>query len=137
MLILKNGAPDSFNWRNENVVSRVKDQGSCGSCWANAVVGNLKGFYAIEKHVIKTFSEQMLVDCDTFDSGCNGCLMEYAFTWLKRNDGCIMYDADYPYKGVKSTCKSNKSKCSDMIIAGYIKLGGSDSTYSCVDEDEV
>ena len=79
----------------------------------------------------------MLVDCDTFDSGCNGGLMEYAFTWLKRNDGCIMYDADYPYKGVKSTCKSNKSKCSDMIITGYIKLGRSDSTYSCVDEDEV
>ena len=45
-----------------------------------------------------TLSEQMLVDCDTYDSGCNGGLMENTFTWLKENGG-IMTDTDYPYKG--------------------------------------
>ena len=133
---IKNAAPNSFDWRDKNVVSRVKDQANCGACWAYATTGNLESLYAIEKHVIKIFSEQMLIDCDTSDSGCNGGLMEYAFTWLKKNGG-IMYDADYPYKGVKSTCKSDKTKYADMKVTGYKKLGSSWSTWSAVDEDEI
>jgi len=129
-------APDAYDWRNYNVVSAVKDQGSCGSCWAFAAIGNLEGLYAIHKGNLRTFSEQMLVDCDTTDSGCNGGLMEYTFEWLKKNGG-IMFDSDYPYKGIKSTCKSNKSKYADMTILGWKKLGDSSSTWSCVDEDEV
>jgi len=133
---VSNAAPTSYDWRNYGRVSAVKDQGSCGSCWAFSTVANLEGLYAATKGTIKTFSEQMLVDCDTSDSGCNGGLMEYAFTWLKKNGG-IMYDADYAYKGTKSTCKSNASKYADFKVTGYKKLGSSYSTWSCVDEDEI
>ena len=131
-----NAAPTTLDWRTQNRVAAVKDQGSCGSCWAFATVANLEGLYAAKKGVIKTFSEQMLVDCDTSDSGCNGGLMEYSFAWLKKNGG-INYDSDYPYKGVKSTCKSDKSKYADFKVTGYTKLGSSYSTWSPVDEDEV
>ena len=131
-----NAAPDAWDWREKGYVSPVKDQGSCGSCWAFATVANLEGLYYKNKGVMKTFSEQMLVDCDTTDSACNGGLMEYAFDWLKSNGG-IMLDKDYAYKGVKSTCKSDKSKYVDMKITGYTKLGSSSSTWSPVDEDEI
>ena len=133
---VSNAAPSSYDWRNYGRVSPVKDQGSCGSCWAFSTTGNLESLYAATKGVIKTFSEQMLVDCDTSDSGCNGGLMEYTFTWLKNNGG-IMFDSDYPYKGVKSACKSDSSKYADFKITGYKKLGSSYSTWSCVDEDEL
>ena len=133
---VSNAAPAAYDWRDYGRVSPVKDQGSCGSCWAFSTVANLEGLYYATKNVMKTFSEQMLVDCDTSDSGCNGGLMEYAFTWLKKNGG-IMTDTDYPYKGVKQTCKSDKSKYVDMTITGYKKLGSSWSTWSAVDEDEV
>ena len=133
---VSNAAPTSYDWRDHGRVSAVKDQGSCGSCWAFATVANLEGLYAAKKSTIKTFSEQMLVDCDTSDSGCNGGLMEYAFTWLKKNGG-IMYDSDYAYRGTKSTCKSNSSKYADFKVTGYKKLGSSYSTWSCVDEDEI
>ena len=106
---VSNAVPDAYDWRDYGRVSPVKNQGSCGSCWAFATVANLEGLYAANKGVIKTFSEQMLVDCDTSDSGCNGGLMQYSFTWLKKNGG-IMYEADYPYVGVKQTCKSDSSK---------------------------
>ena len=46
----------------------------------------------------------MFIDCDTLDSGCNGGLMEYAFTWLKQNG--IMKEEDYLYTGNKGTFKA-------------------------------
>ena len=85
---------------------------------------------------MKTFSEQMLVDCDTYDSGCNGGLMENTFDWLKENGG-IMTDTDYPYVGRKQTCASDPTKYVDMQITGYTKLGSSSSTWSPVDEEEI
>ena len=130
-----NAAPTSWDWRDHGIVAD-KDQGNCGACWAFATTGNLESLYYQLKRVFRTFSEQMLVDCDTLDSGCNGGLMEYAFTWIRQNGG-IMYDADYPYKGVKGICKSDKSKYADFIVTGYKKLGSSSSTWSPVDENEI
>ena len=131
-----NAAPSSYDWRNQGRVSPIKNQASCGSCWAFATVANLEGLYYANKGVMKTFSEQMLVDCDTQDSGCNGGLMQYAFNWLKSNGG-IMYDSDYPYVGSEQTCKSDKTKYADFKVTGYKKLGSTWSTWSCVDEDEI
>lgn len=130
-----NGAPDAYDWREHGRVSGVKDQLSCGSCYAFATVGNLEGLYAANKGVLKTFSEQFLVDCDTGDSGCNGGLMQFTFNWLKNNG--IMYEADYPYTGEKGTCQSDASKYADIQITGYEKLGNWWTVYSCVDESKV
>ena len=128
---VSNDAPDAFDWRDKGVVSNVKDQGSCGSCWAFATVANLEGLYAQKKGVVKTFSEQFLVDCDTEDSGCNGGLMELAFEWIKNNGG-FMYESDYPYANKKQTCKQDASKFVDMTVTGYVKLGDGSDTFSPV-----
>ena len=60
------------------------------------------------KGVLKTFSEQFIVNYDTDDIGCNGGLMQFTFNWIKLNG--IMLEEDYPYTGEKGTCQSDKTK---------------------------
>ena len=110
-------APEAYDWREQGAVNAVKDQGSCGSCWAFSAVGNLEGLYYLKNKESMTFSEQQLVDCDNLDSGCNGGLMEYTFQWIQSNGG-LMSDKDYPYKGYRQSCKQDESKYK-IQVKGY------------------
>lgn len=38
--------PESVDWRTKGIISKAKDQGSCGSCWAFAVAGAVESFVA-------------------------------------------------------------------------------------------
>lgn len=101
-------APASVDWRTTGGVSPVKDQGSCGSCWAFSTVAYLESKSLIVSKKAQTFSEQQLVDCDHLgDQGCSGGLMQTALNYIQANG--IESDADYKYTARDGTCKYNKT----------------------------
>ena len=60
----KRQAPASVDWRKKGrVVTNIKDQGVCGSCWAFAAVAALESARAINGEDLDDFSEQQLLDC--------------------------------------------------------------------------
>ena len=102
--------PESFDWvTDKNVLGTPKNQYSCGSCWAFSIVGHLEALYYMKYGQHKTFSEQHLVDCDTYDEGCNGGEFLPAYKWIKENGG-LQSDTDYPYEARGQTCSQDKNK---------------------------
>jgi len=59
-----NAVPASVDWRSSAVLE-VKNQGTCGSCWAFSTVSSLEGLHAIINGSLVEFYEQELVDCST------------------------------------------------------------------------
>lgn len=59
----KTAAPASVDWRTKGAVTPIKNQGSCGSCWAFSSTGSMEGRYQIAGNTLTSFSEQQFVDC--------------------------------------------------------------------------
>jgi hypothetical protein len=111
----KASIPDSVDWSTQGAVTPVKDQGQCGSCWSFSTTGALESRCAISTGEFHSLSEQELVDCDTQDSGCNGGLMDYGFTFAKNNGG-LCEESAYPYT---SGTTKRRGTCEDSSCAKY------------------
>ncbi|XP_031376878.1 cysteine protease XCP2 isoform X1 [Punica granatum] len=116
--------PKSVDWRKKGAVTPVKNQGSCGSCWAFSTVAAVEGINQIVTGNLTSLSEQELIDCDTtYNNGCNGGLMDYAFAYIIKNNG-LHKEEDYPYIMEEGTCGMTKvhiyeDEAEVVTITGY------------------
>jgi len=111
-----------FSWINTGLLSPVKNQNSCGSCWAFSTTSALETFMRIRNYSVDRLSEQELVDCSSENYGCNGGLMDLAMDYIIQRQG-LSSNEKYSYNATETGyCKMNNTRVlgSNMTEYKYI-----------------
>ena len=126
---LKANSSNSIDWRTKTpkVLTPVKDQGQCGSCWAFSATEQIETDAALATGKLITLSPQQITSCDKQDLGCNGGNTETAYAYVKKAGG-LEPNSDYPYTsgrtGRSGTCEAEKSE-EAVSITGYSSVSKS------------
>jgi len=98
------GLPKSINWVTRHKVTKVKDQGNCGSCWAFASAAALESAWAIKTGHLTDLSTQQITSCTGGGSqGCNGGWPADAYNDILTRGGIRSWKS-YPYRAKTGTC---------------------------------
>jgi len=103
--------PPLYDLRDENLVTSVKNQGACGTCWSFASLGSIESRWLKTGFGIWDLSENNIVYGHGFEySPDDGGNASMTTAYLVRGDGPVS-EADDPYEG-----------CSGSYHAGLIPV---------------
>merc|ERR1712216_649272 len=86
----------SIDWNAKGVLTPIKNQGQCGSCWAFSATEQLESQYFQTYGSLKELSPQQVTSCDTNSNGCGGGNPINAWGYIYSFGGQEP-NADYPY----------------------------------------
>lgn len=118
--------PRSKDWRLENKISPIQDQGGCGSCYAFATVAAIESFKAIKYNYMPQYSVQELIDCSipfafSNNMNCNGCRggsLSCGFQYVKfkglSDNNNLMSSLPLSFRQSYINYKGREGKCKKM-----------------------
>ena len=106
---LRMATPTIFDWRDSGIMTPVKDQGGCGSCWDFGAVG---AFEAAIKHrdgIEYDLSEQQALSCNTHGASCDGGWTEPVYELFRDfgavSETCMPYQANDAVPCTQDQCQ--------------------------------
>jgi cathepsin B len=137
-----NDLPENFDareqWPNCPTLKEVRDQGSCGSCWAFGAVEAMSDRICIASNGTKNAhisAEDLVSCCKTCGFGCNGGFPQAAWSYFKKtglvtggnynsNEGCRPYTiaaCDHHVNKTLPPCQGEEKtpSCTKKCIDGY------------------
>jgi len=139
---LNEAIPDTFDareqWPNCKRISEIRDQGSCGSCWAFGAAEAMSDRVCIASNgqkQVDVSAEDLLSCCSSCGFGCDGGFPGSAWEyWVSEGlvtgglygtqDGCQPYEiapCEHHTPGSRPPCSGDTPtpKCVNMCIKGY------------------
>lgn len=119
--------PENYDLRTyPGWVAPVRDQGSCGSCWAFSVTKTLESALGRAGLSAPDLSEQDMVSCDKNAYACNGGFMDDMDYVVKKG---LPLEKDYPYTASSSKCKNPEpAAVAKGVRWGYVGKAGKQPT---------
>jgi len=124
-------APIYVDWREKGIITPVKDQGRCGSCWTFGAAEVVESYYALATGELSTLSEQQILDCVPNpdqcggSGGCGGGTPELAYEKLIEIGG-LASEWTYPYTsyfGSNFSCHYQANITKPVaVLTSYVKL---------------
>merc|ERR1711970_1138994 len=128
--------PAEVDWRKEGVITDVKNQGQCGSCWAFCTTEMIESYAGIAMNgSAPTLSSQQVTSCTPNPlscggtGGCMGSIPQLGYTYIQLF-GHVTED-DYPYTSGTTTqtgdCMYDFMNTAPVVgITGYNTLAPND-----------
>lgn len=127
-----------LRWRGCPTLYDIRDQGSCGSCWAVAAVSAMTDRICIISNGTRNFyfsAEDVLSCCRNCGSGCNGGVLVRAWSYSRRkgvvsgggfgsHQGCLPYEiepCEHTNPGPRPECGSTQKTpiCNKVCEPNY------------------
>merc|ERR1712150_159644 len=120
--------PNSVDWRDQDMVTPVKNQGQCGSCYSFSATGALEGAVKKASGNLLSLSEQEIVDFSGRygNYGCQGGWYQSSWRYL-RDAGGDESESAYPYTARQGYCKFNRGKVVATVSSFHDTQPGSEN----------
>lgn len=119
--IYRGSLPDAVDWRkSKNVLTEIKDQGDCGSCWAFSVAESIESRAAIasNRSSLVALSAQQVTSCTPNPEhcggtgNCDGATEALGYDYVAGVG--LSSEKDYPYRSKNGKDRKCKSKEIDL-----------------------
>jgi C1A family cysteine protease len=97
--------PAQFDWRAQGKVTPVRNQDTCGSCYAFATLANMESKVLIDGGGTYDFSENHAKECNFYDRNCRGGSYWHLADLFSKT-GTVLESCD-PYVAWNTTCNSS------------------------------
>jgi C1A family cysteine protease len=116
--------PTAYDWREYGGDPPIKDQGSCGGCWAFATTGVLECNIKIKHNQSVDLSEQWLMNCNQDGWDCDGGWFAHDYHMWKTDlcgDTGAVLEQYVPYSALNGSC--NCPYPHDYFISSWSYIG--------------
>ncbi|MDY6953318.1 MAG: C1 family peptidase, partial [Thermodesulfobacteriota bacterium] len=116
--------PTRWDWRDHNGVTPVRNQGSCGSCWAFASAATMESAILLNDGTEVNLSEQHLVSCNLNGWSCGGGWIAFDYYEDKQDStgkiGTVM-ESCFAYQASNAACTCGScNRVHELLNWGFV-----------------